>query len=261
MKNLTKALLILCVIASSCNTKSNETNDDKILRADTIVANAPAARQIMEEASAEAEVPNPLFGEWVSTDDDNNVLIFTNTHRTEVYRVPGDAEKNEYQLKADCSSKQATTFNEEGDKYISLKGDDMCWYIVKIDDNNLELSMMGGRGNTLKYKKVTKPYMSIAKKGEDKMGNPTTSIRITAVDFAENLEEKADCRMLERKEFKANGIPAEANSACKCWWSGAGNSYYSIMENAGVTYYKKEEAEEIPVDKSKWELYARPELL
>lgn len=101
-------------------------------------------------SGADARMANAIEGEWVSTIDPKSSLNIANGMYTESYDGKV-AERLPFQFfpkcPADCNPVAPTPC-------LSLIGQDMvCYAIVKADKQNLELSMIGGRGNTLSFKK------------------------------------------------------------------------------------------------------------
>ena len=96
-----------------------------------------------------------LQGKWQSLDDTSNYLIFDSKQRKEIANGMNNWEIETYVLSDKClNSADLEAISEvESDRYISCAKSDMCWYIVSLDSENLELSYVG-RGNTLKYKRI-----------------------------------------------------------------------------------------------------------
>jgi small nuclear ribonucleoprotein (snRNP)-like protein len=95
-----------------------------------------------------------LIGKWQSTDNKYNVVVFNKTQKIETNI---DYEYLEgYELTSECLNKEIPLQENAKDekKYISGLKSEMCWYIISIDDENLSISDVGGRGNTLNYKRV-----------------------------------------------------------------------------------------------------------
>ena len=96
-----------------------------------------------------------LQGKWRSLDDRSNILWFDKNHRKEIAAGMKEWDDEVFVLSNAC--KNATDKESESppetDKYISVAGSDMCWYIEKLTPTALVLSYIG-RGNTLSYKRV-----------------------------------------------------------------------------------------------------------
>lgn len=95
------------------------------------------------------EVPPALEGIWVSTTDKKSEVAIGNGKYTEIYnseagpRTPMSYHKS---CPKDCNPVADTPC-------IKLHGqDDVCYVVVKADGKTLELSQIGGTGNTLVYK-------------------------------------------------------------------------------------------------------------
>ena len=96
-----------------------------------------------------------LQGKWQSLDDKTNFLVFDKNQRKEIAKGMSNWDMEPFTLSNKCliESDKEMTGEPEKDKYISCVKSDMCWYIISINKDFLELSYTG-RGNTLKYKRV-----------------------------------------------------------------------------------------------------------
>ncbi len=101
-------------------------------------------------SAADARLAKNLQGKWVSTTDAKSKLTIENGEYTETYdqEEPGSFPYQFYaKCPADCNPVAPTPC-------IKVMGqDDVCYAVVKADGKTLELSMIGGRGNTLVFKK------------------------------------------------------------------------------------------------------------
>ncbi|MBK8565382.1 MAG: hypothetical protein IPN76_19055 [Saprospiraceae bacterium] len=95
------------------------------------------------------EVPTTLEGIWVSTTDPKSEVAIGNGKYVEIYDTK---EVGSYSFRyfkvcpGDCNPIAKTPC-------IQVRGqDDVCYTVVKTDGKTLELSMIGGKGNTLVYK-------------------------------------------------------------------------------------------------------------
>lgn len=99
---------------------------------------------------AEAKTAKNLRGQWVSTSDPESEIKLDKGMYTEVYQGK-EQSSLPYQYFPVCPK----DCNPAG-KFPCLKvmgQDDVCYAVVKADGKTLELSMVGGRGNTLAFKK------------------------------------------------------------------------------------------------------------
>jgi len=96
-----------------------------------------------------------LQGKWQSLDDKTNFLVFDKNLRKEIAKGMKNWDSEPFNLSNKClnESDKEMIGEPEKDKYISCNQSDMCWYIITINKDFLELSYTG-RGNTLKYKRV-----------------------------------------------------------------------------------------------------------
>lgn len=96
-----------------------------------------------------------LQGKWQSLDDKTNFLVFDKNLRKEIANGMKNWDSEPFTLSNKCLNESDKVMNgePEKDKYISCIKSDMCWYIISINKDFLELSYTG-RGNALKYKRV-----------------------------------------------------------------------------------------------------------
>lgn len=93
-----------------------------------------------------------LQGNWQSIEDPNSRISFVGQQKVETYAgIPDARTESTIHLGADCLNGE-NPLSEE-DTYISEPESDLCWAIVRLTDEELELAFMG-RGNTLKYRKL-----------------------------------------------------------------------------------------------------------
>jgi hypothetical protein len=91
-----------------------------------------------------------LSGKWQSVDDKKNSIEFKEHSYSEYYDGK-IIEENKFLLDKACPGEEGSGSSGDNEKYLVVG--DMCWYIIKVDEDNLELSYTA-RGNTLIYKKI-----------------------------------------------------------------------------------------------------------
>lgn len=95
------------------------------------------------------DVPTSLEGIWVSSTDPKSEVAIGNGKYVEIYdtkEVSRSAFRYFKTCPADCNPVGKTPC-------IQVRGqDDICYVVVKSDAKTLELSMIGGKGNTLIFK-------------------------------------------------------------------------------------------------------------
>lgn len=156
MKNILGLCCLVCLWAMACTSESTtETATDKTTTETTM--ETPETTEKLPSNESE-ETANPykrqLIGEWQSTEDANDWLKFTKDQCFDYYIGDADLSVNQYILDYNCDGTAPAPTDGEAPAYIRLTDDDMCWYIIKVDEENLELSYVG-RGNTLTYKRGT----------------------------------------------------------------------------------------------------------
>jgi hypothetical protein len=96
------------------------------------------------------EPPSVIQGHWVSTDDAKSELKIEDGKYIEIYggeEVLNLAYSYHKICPADCSPVAETPCIR------TIAQDGVCYVLVRADSKTLQLSMIGGRGNTLSYKK------------------------------------------------------------------------------------------------------------
>ena len=99
---------------------------------------------------ADARIAKNLLGTWVSTEDEKSVVVIENGMYTDVYDGE-EMDRMPYQYFPKCPA-----FCDpigETPCFSVMGQDDVCYAVVKADGKTLEISMIGGRGNTLSFVK------------------------------------------------------------------------------------------------------------
>lgn len=93
-----------------------------------------------------------LQGTWVSTDDANSELKIEGNYWIDIYE--GESLSNDLFIISNDCAEDPNAENDNNGQYLTTFYDGMnyCYYIVNIDNENLELQFQG-RGNTLVYKR------------------------------------------------------------------------------------------------------------
>ena len=97
-----------------------------------------------------------LQGTWQHIDDSSNYLVFEGNLRKETANGITEWDDEEFTLSDACLNKSEIEngLAKEESQYMSCKNSDLCWYIIKLDEDTLKLSYVG-RGNTLTYMRVS----------------------------------------------------------------------------------------------------------
>ncbi len=170
-----KYLLLTSVLFNSllfvaCNNSSNESEKEVATPTDL---ETKEEQESVKPLEAEAPIENQeqawLIGYWQSTEDPKSIVVFEANNRYSIY--DGVKEKAQsYVLSNACqNSSDKSSSNVEGNEfYISVNQQDMCWFVLHLSDKELALSLVGGRGNTLRYHKVPNPAQH--------SGNPSSRV-------------------------------------------------------------------------------------
>jgi hypothetical protein len=100
--------------------------------------------------SLTAQYAKMIVGKWQSMDDPKSFEIFTDKALA----------ISEYGGKKLMTEHYRVSYNEHDKSYLLSRSepksdaDAMVYSIIKMDNNIMELSLLSGRGNTLRYKKV-----------------------------------------------------------------------------------------------------------
>lgn len=114
------------------------------------------ARQGFEDSllsPAAAQQAAKLVGKWQSLDDPKSTLTIDQGMYTPAYDGTDEASAIYWFAEkgfGDCGA------NSSGPTLVILAQDVACYAVVKADGKNLEISLLGGTGNTLRYQKIAK---------------------------------------------------------------------------------------------------------
>lgn len=144
---------LICVsIFASCVNKDNkgeaaQQNIEETAPPDSLTTKP--VEEVKERTNLEM-----LQGRWQHTQDTTNYIAFDQNIYREIVIGITDWSNEQFTLSNKCTNKSDKDSNltSSSDKYISLTGSNRCFYIIKLDSNELSLSYVG-RGNTLTYKK------------------------------------------------------------------------------------------------------------
>jgi hypothetical protein len=111
-----------------------------------------AVVQLEAKDLKQSKTSNQLEGKWQSLNDANSILVFQNNHKIEIYNEK-EIANSIYILSNKCQNKSNSTNEKETEKYITVENDDLCFYILKLDETYLELMHLE-RGETLRFKRI-----------------------------------------------------------------------------------------------------------
>jgi hypothetical protein len=133
-------LLFVCALSTACGTEPNASSA------------LPAAGPAIHQASAGQTTYQRLQGKWQSTTDARSVIEFKEHQYIDYY----DGEKlgaTAFVLDRACPGSAGAGHPGDNEKYLVEPKEDMCWEVIGVDENGLELSYTA-RGNTLNYRRV-----------------------------------------------------------------------------------------------------------
>lgn len=98
-----------------------------------------------------------LKGTWQATDDKNVTLIITDKQYIEKYKGSADEVSSLTVLDRPCDARP--TARPDGGLYLKTTSADpedepFCYAVYEVSATRLAMSMVGGRGNTLVFKRV-----------------------------------------------------------------------------------------------------------
>ena len=108
---------------------------------------------IENEAASTAINPSLLQGNWQSLDDPKSFMAFMGELKIDTYHDGHTDAGSTFMLADACQGETGNTPRPEANRYLTIKDQDQCFYIVKLTNQSLELSLVG-RGNTLRYKRA-----------------------------------------------------------------------------------------------------------
>lgn len=98
-----------------------------------------------------AETSSNLMGEWVSVDDPRSVLKIDGGQYVEIYDEE-EMGRFDYDFFPECPT-QCGSIEDMSCLLVKGEMDATCYAIVKATEETLEMSLVGGRGNTLTYRR------------------------------------------------------------------------------------------------------------
>lgn len=146
-------LLVLCYACNNSDTQpkpvQEKTETTSLQPADPNVKSdiQPQATQPSKVSAQPA--PESIIGRWQSTTDPQEEWAFADNYLT-IYYEGKSMNEVKYGINDKCAD--GVTPIAEAEKYLSTY-DGICYYIVKLDASNMELSVVG-RGETLSFKKI-----------------------------------------------------------------------------------------------------------
>ncbi|MCP9237692.1 hypothetical protein [Lewinella sp. JB7] len=93
-----------------------------------------------------------LQGSWRSVEDDKSVLRFEGNSMIMSYDGSDEESGENFIVGPECPGSPPAGTGDPTGRYISVPDADLCYYIIKLTETELELSFVG-RGNTLRYRR------------------------------------------------------------------------------------------------------------
>ncbi|UOQ68739.1 hypothetical protein [Hymenobacter volaticus] len=111
-----------------------------------------AASLALQPGAATKTIYQLLQGKWRSAGDDQYVLELKG-HRYLDYYGGKLSDSTEFILDKACPSAPEAGHPGDNERYLVQPKEDMCWEIVGVDEESLEL-IYTSRGNTLSFKRI-----------------------------------------------------------------------------------------------------------
>lgn len=159
-------MLAVCLLLATCRNKNQDPVDPEEIAApsseeaivrDNLKVKEPErySSGLASENKAASKAINPslLQGNWQSLDDPKSFVAFMGELKIDTYPDGHTDAGSTFVLADVCQGKIADTPQPEASRYLTIKDQDQCFYIVKLNKQSLELSLVG-RGNTLRYKRA-----------------------------------------------------------------------------------------------------------
>ncbi len=107
--------------------------------------------------TSKGDIVASLQGKWQSLDDSKNIIEIKGNDFITIYdgkEVSKESLEVSAETDKDCAA--ASSVDLKGQKIFMTKGqfDASCFSLIRVDAQSLEYSMVGGTGNTLKFKKI-----------------------------------------------------------------------------------------------------------
>ncbi|MDF7814759.1 hypothetical protein [Hymenobacter sp. YC55] len=111
-----------------------------------------ATTSVLKPGAAAKTIYQLLQGKWRSTDDAQYVLELREHYYMDYY---GEklSDSTEFILDKACPSAPNAGHPGDNERYLVQPKEDMCWEIVGVDEESLEL-IYSGRGNSLSFKRI-----------------------------------------------------------------------------------------------------------
>lgn len=93
-----------------------------------------------------------IQGTWQSTDDPKSHIVFASAIKKDVYNGKVLSQTS-FLISDRCKNESNISGEVAPDAFMTLPNEDQCFYILRLDDNLLQLNYVG-RGNTLTYKRI-----------------------------------------------------------------------------------------------------------
>jgi len=94
-----------------------------------------------------------LQGTWQSLDDPKSKILFEGNLKIDIYDDIVSGEKYQFTVADKCTNTSAKAKRTEKDRYLVISEFDQCFYISKLENDTLGLSLLG-RGNTLRFRRI-----------------------------------------------------------------------------------------------------------
>lgn len=135
-------LLIATMLISSCKNDTNRASENT--KSKSIESNDPYVQSIQKL----------LQGTWINLDEKGVKVVFENNTRIEKIEGSTEGKPRYFEISDGCKGDipGSDLLAKAKAKYISLLDINMCFYIVHIDKDYLDLKVIG-RGNIIRYKK------------------------------------------------------------------------------------------------------------
>lgn len=143
---------IFCLgLTLSCGSKSEPATEQKAEQTASLMTETP------KTDSSKGDIIASMQGKWQSLDDSKNVIDIKGNNFITIYEGK-EVSKEDLDTSAESFKTCAASSNTDlsGQKVFIAKGqfDATCYVLLKVDEKSLEYSIIGGTGNTLKFKKI-----------------------------------------------------------------------------------------------------------
>lgn len=133
-------IILFTLIIASCKTGNHNINEAK----------SPNSNEISDR-SRSIDIQK-LQGKWRSLDDPRSTRSIQGNKVFDYYEGFEQVMEMTFEIGDNCLNASNNASLDVSQSYMTFNEVDQCFYIIKLDDRDMELSLVG-RGNTLRFRR------------------------------------------------------------------------------------------------------------